>query len=146
MTTLSTQTYGEGDATYQAAGGEQGLRQLVDSFYEHMGQNPEFATIWSWHPDDKNITRDKLARFLCAWTGGPRLYNEKYGPISIPQVHKHLKVTAAERDQWLNCMALALNDQGYPQGLRDYLLTQLGIPAERVRLVSERTHNPQASI
>lgn len=138
-------TYGEGDATYQAAGGEQGIRQLVDSFYKHMGANPEFATIWSWHPDDKDTTRDKLARFLCAWTGGPRLYNEKYGPISIPQVHQHLKVTAAERDQWLNCMALALRDQDYPQELRDYLLTQLGIPAERVRIVSERTHNPQAN-
>lgn len=137
--------YGEGDATYQAAGSEAGIRQLVDSFYEHMGQNPAFATIWAWHPDDKDITRDKLARFLCAWTGGPRLYNEKYGPISIPQVHKHLKVGAAERDQWLNCMALALNDQDYPQDLRDYLLTQLAIPAERVRVVSERTHNPAPS-
>lgn len=137
--------YGEGDATYQAAGSEAGIRQLVDSFYEHMGQNPAFATIWAWHPDDKDITRDKLARFLCAWTGGPRLYNEKYGPISIPQVHKHLKVGAAERDQWLNCMALALNDQDYPQDLRDYLLTQLAIPAERVRIVSERTHNPAPS-
>lgn len=124
--------YGEGDATFQAAGGESGIRRLVDRFYDIMSSDPAFATIWSWHPEDRELSRDKLARFLCAWMGGPRLFSEKYGRISIPGAHQHLKVTATERDQWLNCMALALADQHYPQSLVDYLLEQLAVPAERI--------------
>ena len=76
--------YGTGDATYQAAGGEAGIRALVDSFYDIMESDPAYREIHAWHPADGQLSRDKLARFLCAWTGGPRLYREKYGPISIP--------------------------------------------------------------
>ncbi|MGI9328817.1 MAG: group II truncated hemoglobin [Pseudomonadales bacterium] len=124
--------YGTGDATFQAAGGEEGIRRLVDRFYDIMAGDPKFATIWSWHPADHSVSRDKLARFLCAWMGGPRRFSEKYGPISIPQAHQHLPVTRAEQEQWLTCMAQALADQGYPQGLMDYLLEQLAVPAGRI--------------
>lgn len=127
--------YGDGDATFIAAGGEAGIRRLVDRFYDIMSSDPAFATIWSWHPDDKAQSRDKLARFLCAWMGGPRLFSEKYGPISIPQAHQHLPVTAKERDDWLHCMGLALADQDYPPALVDYLIAQLGVPAERIRQI-----------
>ena len=30
--------YGQGDASFQAAGGQQGLRCLVDAFYDQMEQ------------------------------------------------------------------------------------------------------------
>lgn len=124
--------YGTGDATFQAAGGEEGIRRLVDRFYDIMASDPKFATIWSWHPTDHEMSRDKLARFLCAWMGGPRRFSEKYGPISIPQAHRHLPVTSAEQDQWLTCMAQALAEQDYPQALVDYLLEQLAVPAGRI--------------
>lgn len=130
--------FGIGDSTYQAAGGEQGIRDLVDSFYEIMASNPDYQTIWSMHPEDKSQTRDKLARFLCGWMGGPRLYQEKYGPISIPLVHAHLKITAIERDQWLECMALALERQAYEPKFIEYLLKQLSVPADRIRELSEK--------
>ncbi|MGI9293670.1 MAG: group II truncated hemoglobin [Pseudomonadales bacterium] len=128
--------YGVGDATFLAAGGEAGIRDLVDSFYDIMSSDPEYRTIWSWHPDDNNLSRDKLARFLCGWMGGPRRYNEKYGPISIPSAHAHLNVTARERDQWLGCMNKALAQQDYPQSLVAYLLEQLFVPAERIRTIN----------
>ncbi len=135
-------TYGQGDATFKAAGGEDGIRRLVDSFYDIMDTNAEYQTIRRWHPKDLTVSRDKLARFLCAWTGGPRRYSEKYGPISIPQAHAHLDVTEIERDQWLSCMARALAEQDYPQSLRDYLIEQLGVPAERVRVTSSMRRKP----
>ena len=88
------------------------------------------------HPADLTVSRDKLARFLCGWMGGPRRYREKYGPITIPGAHAHLGVTAKERDQWLACMAKALAARDYPDSLVDYLLTQLAVPAERIRQVN----------
>jgi hemoglobin len=125
--------YGSGDATYQAAGGKIGIRKLVDCFFDHMGSEPKYRVIFDWHPEDKEVSRDKLALFLCGWMGGPRLFVEKYGSISIPGAHKHLKVTALERDLWLDCMSLALAQQDYPASLVDYLRQQLFIPAERIR-------------
>jgi hemoglobin len=130
-------TYGTGDATFVAAGGETGIRKLVDAFFDIMGSDPAYAEIYSWHPPEREVSRDKLARFLCAWTGGPRLYNEKYGPISIPSAHSHLSVASKHRDQWLACMAQALQQCAYPQDFSEYMLEQLGVPAERVRAVCE---------
>jgi hemoglobin len=126
--------YGKADNTYQAAGCEEGIRQLVDHFYDIM--QTDYRLIWRLHPSENNQSRDKLARFLCAWTGGPRLYNEKYGPINIPKVHAHLAVTTTERDQWLACMTQALNQMDFPASLKTYLITQLAIPAERIRQTS----------
>ncbi|MEM7284463.1 MAG: group II truncated hemoglobin [Pseudomonadota bacterium] len=128
--------YGQGDATFQAAGGEAGIRRLVDRFYDLMSTQPEYATIWSWHPDDPELSRDKLARFLCGWTGGPKRYSEKYGSIRIPAAHAHLDVTHAEKNQWLSCMKQALEDLDYPEDFRTYLINALTVPAESIRLTA----------
>ena len=129
--------YGEGDATFQAAGGQDGIFTLVNTFYDLMRDTPRYREIWDMHPGDKAVSRDKLARFLCAWTGGPRLYREKYGPISIPPAHAHLQIDARLRDNWLACMGEALEACGYPEDFRTYMLEQLGVPAERVRQACE---------
>ena len=127
--------YGNGDATYQAAGRQIGIRKLVDCFFDIMASDSKYATIYHWHPEDKEMSRDKLALFLCGWMGGPKPFIEKYGTIRIPDAHKHLDITAVERDLWLDCMAHALAEQDYPPALVEYLLQQLYIPAERVRQV-----------
>jgi hemoglobin len=126
--------YGDGDASFQAAGGEAGIRALVDSFYDFMDSLPEARRIRGMHPADLGESRDKLARFLCGWLGGPRRYREKYGPISIPGVHAHLPIGEADRDAWLECMRRAAAEQPHADAFRAYLLAQLAIPAERVRL------------
>lgn len=127
--------YGNSDATYQAAGGQAGIRRLVDSFFDIMSSDPRYRSIYDMHPPDKEMSRDKLALFLCGWMGGPRPFIDKYGPISIPNAHRHLEITGVERDLWLDCMARALSLQEYPPGLVEYLRQQLYFPAERVRSV-----------
>jgi hemoglobin len=131
--------YGSGDTTFRAAGGEAGIRRLVDKFYDIMSSDEKYRRIWEWHTQDNEISRDKLSRFLCAWMGGPRLFNEKYGPISIPSAHAHLAVTEVERDLWLSCMQEALAHQDYPDSLVQYLLKELAVPAERIRQTNHRT-------
>ncbi len=124
--------FGEGDSSFQAAGGEQGNRQLVDDFYGYMSSLPEAADILAMHPDDLQLSSDKLACFLCGWLGGPRLYTERFGQISIPAAHRHLAIGAAERDAWLLCMKKAIDQQGYGEDFKRYLYQQLCIPAQRV--------------
>ncbi|WP_101758390.1 group II truncated hemoglobin [Oceanicoccus sp. KOV_DT_Chl] len=125
--------YGDGDTSFQTAGGEEGVRQLVDAFYDAMNSLERARTIRAMHPDDLTISRDKLARFLCGWLGGPKLFSEKYGPIQIPKAHNHLVIGVEERDAWLQCMAHALKAQPYPQSFKDYLLHELFRPADRSR-------------
>ncbi|MDA1074730.1 MAG: group II truncated hemoglobin [Proteobacteria bacterium] len=140
MNEPASDVYGQGDATFRAAGGETGIRKLIDAFYDLMVSDQAYATIRSWHPQQIEISRDKLTAFLCGWMGGPRRYNEKYGRISIPQAHAHLPITAVERDQWLACMKAALAQQDYPVALKEYLLRELTVPAQRI--VETRAYRP----
>jgi hemoglobin len=124
--------YGTGDASYQAAGGEAGIRRLVDAFYDRIESEPVAAHVREMHPNDLATSRDKLARFLCGWMNGPNRYREKYGEISIPGAHAHLTISAGERDAWLSCMEGAIAEQPYPEAFKVYLLTELAVPANRV--------------
>jgi len=133
MSVETKEQYGTGDASFRAAGGEKGLRRLVDDFFDHMGSDGRFTTIHNLHPDDKDVSRDKLARFLCGWLGGPKLYNEKYGAIGIPRVHAHLAIATPERDQWLTCMGETVARQPFAADFKVYLMEQLFVPAEAVR-------------
>tara|TARA_R110002096_G_scaffold23856_1_gene75689 strand:+ start:107 stop:529 length:423 start_codon:yes stop_codon:yes gene_type:complete len=124
--------FGIGDASYQAAGGESGIRELVDAFYDEMEIEPAAAKVRAMHPADLATSRDKLARFLCGWLNGPNRYREKYGPISIPGSHAHLSISQRERDAWLLCMERAIAKQPYSDAFRHYLYAQLSVPANRV--------------
>jgi hemoglobin len=130
--------YGSGDSSFQAAGAEAGIRMLVNNFFDRMQSDERFATIFAMHPQDIEISRDKLARFLCGWLGGPKLYQEKYGAIGIPRVHAHLAIGSAERDQWLTCMAESVDEQRFAPEFRKYLMEQLYVPAEAVRRRCEK--------
>jgi hemoglobin len=129
--------YGQGDASFLEAGGQPGLRCLVDAFYDQMEQLSDAKTIRDMHADDLAVSRDKLALFLCGWLGGPKLYREKYGAIGIPKAHRHLAIGLNERDAWLLCMEKAIALQPYAEGFKVYLLEQLAVPAERSRVASE---------
>lgn len=138
---LERSEYGMGDATYQAVGGYSGLVKLVDDFYDAMETLPQAKAIRGMHPEDLQVSRDKLVHFLSGWMNGPQIYADKYGAINIPQAHAHLDVGEAERDAWLLCMQVALQKQDYPLSLQQYLLTELFRPAERIRQVSRESRN-----
>ncbi|MDR4463026.1 MAG: group II truncated hemoglobin [Nitrospira sp.] len=121
---------------YQAAGELVGITKLVDEFYANMDTLPEAETIRKMHPPDLTESRRKLTYFLCGWLGGPRLFQQHYGPISIPGAHKRFPIGYEERDAWLLCMQRALATQPYTEEFKQYLLAALSIPAERVRQVN----------
>lgn len=124
--------FGEGDASFQAAGGYEGIHQLVDDFYQIMDATDEASDVRRLYPEDLSEARDKLTRFLCGWLGGPRLYLERYGQINIPKFHARWAIEQAERDAWLGCMALAIERQSWAGEFKEYLMQQLRIPAERI--------------
>lgn len=133
--------YGESDGTLQKVGGIAGLQSLVEAFYRIMENTPEFRPLFDMHPNNLELTIDKLVSFLSGWMGGEKLFTKKYGPISLPQAHAHIIITEKEKAMWLNCMAAALDELGYPEDVKAYLLPKLEFPAERIRQVSAARHN-----
>lgn len=129
----SPRPYGFLDASFRAAGGEAGIFRLVDAFYREMDSLPEARGIREMHQADLTEVKDKLARFLCGWLGGPQLFQERYGPIHIPGVHRPFAIGPGERDAWLLCMRNAVEEQPYEPAFKTYLMQQFAIPAERVR-------------
>jgi hemoglobin len=140
---MNTPTYGTDDASYQAAGGIDGLRRLVDDFYRLMDELPDAVGLRRMHPQDLSASRDKLACFLSGWLGGPRLYSERYGSIAIPSFHAQWPIDESHGAQWLDCMARAIALQPWPVDFAEYLLRQLRVPAERIVQASRNRH-PQA--
>lgn len=128
--------YGDLSASYIAAGERHGIARLVDAFYRHMDQLPQAAVIRAMHDADLRLSREKLTVFLCGWLGGPNLYRETFGPISIPHAHQHFAIGEAERDAWLACMALAVEEQPWSPDFKTYFMRVIAVPAERVRLAA----------
>jgi hemoglobin len=60
-----------------------------------------------------------------------------YGSMSIPAAHAHLTVTPALVSNWLNGMFEALTALGHNQEFIDYLISQLTIPAECIRMAPQ---------
>jgi hemoglobin len=107
---------------YDIIGGEARLRELVDRFYDLMQLEGDFAGIHAMHPVPNDGSRDKLFMFLSGWMGGPNLFIERYGHPMLRARHLPFAIGTTERDQWLRCMAQALEDLGYDYDLRLQLM------------------------
>ncbi|MDX2463705.1 MAG: group II truncated hemoglobin [Porticoccus sp.] len=134
--TFNEHNFGQGDNSYTAAGELAGITSLVDTFYSNMDKFSEAEKIRAMHPQDLTESRKKLTYFLSGWLGGPKLYLENYGSINIPGFHKYLTIGDDERDAWLLCMKAAINSQDYDLSFKNYLYSQLKIPAERVQKIN----------
>ncbi|HCY61732.1 MAG TPA: hemoglobin-like protein [Oxalobacteraceae bacterium] len=107
---------------YEVIGGAERLRELVDRFYDLMDLEPEFAGIRVMHPTPMDSSRDKLYWFLSGWMGGPELFVERFGHPRLRARHLPFAIATAERDQWLRCMAWAMQDVGIKEGMQQRLM------------------------
>lgn len=95
---------------YLAIGGDEGVRALVDRFYDIMDTDPQTEPIRRLHPTNLEDSRLKLYEFLCGWLGGPALYVQKRGHPRLRSRHMPFSIGISERDQWMRCMNQALSE------------------------------------
>jgi hemoglobin len=122
---------------YDVAGGDAGVRRLVDRFYDLMDELPEAYGIRKFHPEDLSGSRDKLYWFLSSWLGGPQHYVERFGHPFLRARHLPFNIGAAERDQWLMCMRQAVEEQIHEGPFRDKLWEAITSLADHMRNKSE---------
>ena len=107
---------------FELVGGEARVRELIDRFYDLMDLEPEFAGIRKLHPPTLENSRDKFFWFLCGWLGGPNHYINRFGHPRLRARHLPFPIGTPERDQWLGCMARAMEEVGLDQPLRERLM------------------------
>jgi len=125
---------------YQRLGGEAKVRLLVTRFYDHMDELPETYGIRKLHAEDLSGARRKLLDFLTGWMGGPRLYVEKHGDPMLRRRHLHFPIGDLERDQWMHCMQLALDEVVEDAKLRAELVQAFAKVADHMRNQTQHPH------
>jgi hemoglobin len=118
---------------YERIGGEEGLRTLVNRFYDLMDTLPEAKDIRDFHQQDLTRTRQLLVDFLSGWLGGPPLYVQKYGHPRLRQRHLFIPIGIKQRDQWLHCMYQAMQDVGLDEQLQNELRPAFFKTADHMR-------------
>lgn len=118
---------------YALIGGEQGVRALVDRFYDLMDQLQEVKGLREMHAKSLKGSREKLFLFLSGWLGGPDLYVEKYGHPRLRARHMPFSIGVSERDQWMQCMNRAMEETGMDDHLRKLLGEALWKTADFMR-------------
>ena len=106
---------------YQRLGEQKGIRALVDEFYDLMDSLPEAEIVRKLHPEDLTESRLKLYEFLVGWSGGPPLFQEKYGHPRLRMRHQPFPIGESERDQWMLCMKSAMSNLGLEDDISKFL-------------------------
>lgn len=118
---------------FDLLGGAEGVRRLVDRFYDLMDTSAEASTIRRLHAASLKQSREKLYLYLTGWTGGPPLYEERFGHPRLRARHLPFAIGTTERDEWLWCMERALGEHPMPEALRTHLWDRLRQLADHMR-------------
>ena len=113
---------------YEAIGGDATVRALTERFYALMDTLPEAARCRAVHPADLSGSRQKLYDYLTGYLGGPPVYVEKHGHPMLRRRHFIAEIGPAERDEWLLCFRLAMEETIANAKLRDIIWA----PVERL--------------
>lgn len=130
--TLPT-SFSSTESHYDLLGGSEGIRSLVDRFYDIMDTAPEAMNVRALHARSLKSSREKLFLFMSGWTGGPQLYVEKYGHPRLRMRHFPFAIGERERDEWMWCMNLALDEHPAPEPFKQHLRGRLYGLADHMR-------------
>jgi hemoglobin len=108
---------------YDAIGGAETFRKLVDAFYAGVAGDPVLRPLY---PEaDLRPANDRLRMFLEQYWGGPGTYSEQRGHPRLRMRHAPYRVGPRERDAWLAHMRTAVDslglDPAHEAVLWDYL-------------------------
>ena len=132
---MTDATSGQETLAFDLIGGEARVNELVDRFYDLMDLEPEFAVLRALHPQSLDGSRNKLFWFLCGWLGGPNHFIERFGHPRLRARHMPFEIGTQERDQWMRCMALAMQDIGLDEALQMRLMQAFWQTADWMRNV-----------
>lgn len=105
-------------------GGEDELRDLVETFYDLVETLPEGSNLRRLHARGHGIDHARVEQFnfLSGFIGGRSYYKEKHGHMDVKLMHAHVPIRQTDAENWLACMQRALDDEGHTGAHVDKLI------------------------
>jgi hemoglobin len=128
------------DSPYARLGERDGVRALVETFYDAMERDePALARLHQLDAEGRisRGSRDRFALFLIGWLGGPQDYMAQHGHPRLRMRHAHVPVNSAMRDGWLRAMKTALDARSLEPEVRAWLNGRFAETADFLRNVPE---------
>src|SRR5215211_913050 len=109
----------EQQSFYDAVGGAETFHRLVAAFYRGVSADPELRPMYP--EEDLGPAEERFRMFLEQYWGGPRTYSEQRGHPRLRMRHAPFRIGPIERDAWLRCMRVAVDEAGLPEEHRAQL-------------------------
>ena len=93
---------------YAEVGGEKVFRQIVHRFYEQVATDEVLRPLYP--EEDLGPAEQRFRMFLEQYWGGPRTYSEQRGHPRLRMRHLPFAIGPVERDAWLRCMRVAVDE------------------------------------
>jgi hemoglobin len=117
----------EAQSFYQAVGGEETFRRIVGRFYAEVAADEVLRPLY---PDeDLGPAEERLRLFLIQYWGGPHTYSDNRGHPRLRMRHAPFPVGPLQRDAWLRCMRIAVDEAGLAEEHRAQLWNYLEMAA-----------------
>jgi hemoglobin len=112
---------------YDEVGGEKTFRLIVDRFYELVSTDEVLRPLYP--EEDLGPAATRLRMFLEQYWGGPHTYSEQRGHPRLRMRHAPFTIGPAQRDAWLRCMKIAVDEADLPEAHRVVLWNYLEMAA-----------------
>lgn len=104
---------------YAEVGGAPVFDKLVARFYEEVKTDDVLLPLYP--EQDLGPAEVRLRMFLEQYWGGPRTYSDQRGHPRLRMRHNPFKIGPIERDAWLRCMRIAVDEAGFDDAHREQI-------------------------
>ena len=108
---------------YAEVGGAPVFHRIVHRFYEEVARDEILRPMYP--EEDLGPAEDRLRMFLEQYWGGPRTYSDQRGHPRLRMRHVPFKIGPIERDAWLRCMQIAVDEEDLAPAHREQLWNYL---------------------
>ncbi|EWM13094.1 globin [Kutzneria sp. 744] len=112
---------------YEAVGGEKTFRRIVGRFYAEVAKDEVLRPLYP--EEDLGPAEERLRLFLIQYWGGPHTYSDQRGHPRLRMRHAPFTVGPIQRDAWLRCMRIAVDEERLPEAERQQLWEYLEMAA-----------------
>ena len=112
---------------YEAVGGEETFRRIVGRFYAEVAKDEVLRPLYP--EEDLGPAEERLRLFLIQYWGGPHTYSDQRGHPRLRMRHVPFTIGPIQRDAWLRCMRIAVDEERLPEPLRQQLWDYLDMAA-----------------
>ena len=112
---------------FAEVGGADTFHKLVARFYAEVADDPVLRPLYP--EQDLGPAEVRLRMFLEQYWGGPRTYSDQRGHPRLRMRHAPFRIGPIERDAWLRCMRVAVDEAGLDDAHRAQLWQYLEMAA-----------------